>query len=179
MKFLPKTDATRQRHLIELGREINDREEALQLLRSKTIESSNAWLCEVVLQGDALNKAKASLPHGMWIDWLRIHCPLISTRQANSYMLVARNFQRGTAVTEATSLRAALALCDEAKTEKAKESKSWPAYLEALSRIAKFNRLLVREKLESWPAEGIAKLRAELTPMCRYLWPDRFSDDPS
>jgi len=175
MKVLPKTDSTRQRQLIQLSRDINAREETLMLLRSKTIDAANNWMCEVILQGDALNQAKASLPHGMWLDWLRIHCPLLSNRQASKYMLISRNRPRGTDLNEAVSIRAALALCEEqASPAPVSETKSWPPYLEALGRIAKFATALNKNPIADWPPEGRDKLRTDLTPIARELWPDKF-----
>ena len=42
--------------------------------------------------GDLLNKAKVSVPHGGWKDWLAKHCNL-SERTAQRYMKLAENRQ--------------------------------------------------------------------------------------
>ena len=42
--------------------------------------------------GDALLKAKDSLPHGRFGSWMKSHCQF-SERTARNYMLVARNWQ--------------------------------------------------------------------------------------
>lgn len=39
--------------------------------------------------GELLQQAKAGLPHGAWLRWLGEHCPDISPRLAQRYMLVA------------------------------------------------------------------------------------------
>lgn len=56
--------------------------------------------------GDALLKAKDSLPHGRFIPWLKSHCQF-SERTARNYMLVARNWQ-AIQSTDAASVRDAV-----------------------------------------------------------------------
>ena len=45
---------------------------------------------QAVAAGQALNDAKAKLPHGEWLPWLERHCEL-SERTAHNYMLLAAN----------------------------------------------------------------------------------------
>ncbi len=42
--------------------------------------------------GELLNQAKAQVPHGQWLPWLASHCPKISTRRAQEYMRVVREW---------------------------------------------------------------------------------------
>ncbi len=172
---LLKPGSIRQNELHDLSRQINERENTLALLRSKTLDCASAWVCEVMLQGQALLKAKSALTHGMWLDWLQIHCPLISARMAQRYMLVA---SKPGVVDQAVSLRSALALCiapSESDQPKPEETKSWPPYLEALGRVAKFVGYVERFPLVQWPDEGREKLRTDLLPVATMLWPERFA----
>ncbi|MCO8124496.1 DUF3102 domain-containing protein [Stieleria sp. TO1_6] len=43
--------------------------------------------------GELLIEAKASVPHGQWLEWLRKNCS-VSGRQAQRYMKVAANWER-------------------------------------------------------------------------------------
>jgi len=84
---------------------------------------------------------------------------------------------------EAVSLRAALALCAEpVKEEQASvaenqraEARAWTRlYLESFRTLAKFTGCLKNYPLNKWPAEGKAKLRGDLEPLARELWPERW-----
>ena len=135
-----------------------------------------------MLQGQSLLKAKACLTHGMWLDWLHVHCPLISARTATSYMRVASNQQRAADFDDrVTSLRTALFLCaaeDRQAAEPAKatngEARSWPAYLEAISRVGKLIAFILKHPLKEWPAAGLEELRKLLFPLAAQLWPEKF-----
>ncbi len=177
---LLKPGSTRQNELHDLSRQINERENTLAMLRTKTLDCASAWVCEVMLQGQALLKAKSALTHGMWLDWLQIHCPLISSRTAQKYMLVASNAARQPAleIDQSVSLRSALALCiDPAQADQAKieTTKSWPPYLEALGRVAKFVGYVERFPLVQWPDEGREKLRNEFLTGAKQKWGSRSS----
>ncbi len=53
-------------------------------------KDTRSALEHVVAAGELLIEAKASLPHGAWIPWVRDHTH-VSPRQAQKYMRVARN----------------------------------------------------------------------------------------
>lgn len=162
----------KQSELLALAKSINAREETIAAARRRTHEAANAWVCEVVLQGQALNKAKASLTHGMWMDWLRIHCPTISQWTANAYMRVASNWDSGEdGLDEATSLRAALSLCAKEEKEE-KVPKSFPPYLDAIGRMAKLSQFCVKHPVGDWPKAGLAQARTTLAPVAKLLWPN-------
>jgi len=75
---------------------------------------------------------------------------------------------------EATSLREAMVLCEmEGERERA-EPKQWPPYLEAVGRLSKLVGYVDRFPVDTWPAEGLDKFRAELEPIATKLWPDKF-----
>jgi hypothetical protein len=159
-----------QHQLYQLAREINHREKTLQEHRHKTVNAASEWMCEVVLQGYALLKAKASMPHGMWSEWLRIQCPLVTQWTANAYMRVAANWGQVKKLDEAMSLRAALALCTAEPNDVADgNTKSFPPFLEAISRIGKLTAYIAKHPLGEWPAEGREKLREMIRPIAQEL----------
>ena len=65
--------------------------------------------------GQALIEAKAQVPHGSWIPWLRGNCPEITDRQSQKYMRLAEHWPQIEALcqthpTEVTSVNGALGL---------------------------------------------------------------------
>jgi hypothetical protein len=178
-KDLIQPGSQRQTQLISMAREINEREDTIQSMKEKTLAAAHTWIAEVCPQGQSLLKAKSLLTHGLWMDWLRIHCPNISQWTANAYMRVAANLGRIPNLEESVSLRAALALCVKQGDPVAKPAKSWPPYLEALGRVSKFTALVTKNPLADWPQEGRDKLREELEPVVVELWPEEFSKGES
>lgn len=178
-----KKGSVRHMQLASLARQIRDRELTIQQAKDTTIKSANTWMCEVILQGADLLKVKASLPHGEFTEWLRIHCPFFSHRTAQNYMRVAINFgsntQRAADLDEVVSLRTALALCahsendlDNAKSAKVK----WSWKLEVLTRCARLRDMVIKHPVDEMPTETCAKLREDLEPIARALWPDKFAE---
>ncbi|HEV2210837.1 MAG TPA: hypothetical protein VG167_18850 [Verrucomicrobiae bacterium] len=157
-----------------LSRRINDREDAIQVLRKRTVQSANDTLCEVLLQGQDLIEAKARCAHGLWLPWLRANCPKVSDRSAQRYMALAARAPELAQLKEAESLRAALALCDlEGETER-QEPRRWPSWQEAILRVSKLRGYVEKNPITHWPAEGVEKFRQEFEPIARAIWPERF-----
>ena len=71
--------------LSDLSTQINNHHQRALSLANSSIEY--ALKC-----GHALIEAKAQLPHGRWIPWLRGNCPDICTRQVQRYMRLADNW---------------------------------------------------------------------------------------
>jgi hypothetical protein len=166
-----KTDLTR------FARGINQRESILLALEKKTLASCSDWLREALLQGDDLNAARASCKHGDWLDWLKTHCPLVHYRKANRYMHLAANLTRVSNLAGADSLRQALQLCDvpvDSETDDITPTRRWPLPVEALGRLSKFTGLLSRCPISKWPGPQRDKLREDLQPVARELWPEKF-----
>ena len=72
--------------LADLGTEINDTHAAAMLHAGKAM--NHALRC-----GDLLIKAKATVPHGGWLPWLRQNI-VFSDRTAQAYMRLAAKFGR-------------------------------------------------------------------------------------
>jgi hypothetical protein len=149
-----------------LAREINQREETIATFRGQVVERLNQAGAEIILQGQALLRAKAELPHGMWMDWLRSHCPKVAIRNAERYMHRAAN----------PCLRDLyhLLCAGEEEPKKQPEQRAWPAYIEAIGRASKFIGYVSRFPIEQWPDEGRDRLRSEMEPVAKALWPERW-----
>lgn len=180
---LLKPTGQRANQLTQLAREINERQETIDLCKSKMLDAASSLICEAIFQGAALLKVKAILKHGDFMPWIRAHCPLISQYTANKYMLLARSWRNDNSIEKSTSLREALMLCQEnepeagarnASSDATQEPKSWPPYLEAIGRFGKFVGYVERNPIGNWPLEGREKLREEMLPVASALWPERF-----
>ncbi len=161
--------------LISAARRINDREEAITILKRQTLDKAAEALREVLLQGADLVRVKNTLRHGQWLPWLIANCPAINPRTAQGYMRLAADPTR-VGELAAGSIRQALALLDDepAQDNDHKETKRWPPYLEAVGRLSKLAGYIERFPVEQWPREGLEKFRADLQPIAARLWPDKF-----
>ena len=166
----------RAQQLTQLAREINDRQQVIEMQRSKFREAASALVCEAIFQGAALLKVKAILKHGDFMPWVQAHCPLISHATCNTYMRLAhakRNLEEATSIREAVLLLCAPDQPDGAQAEIA--PRTWPSWLQGLNWVGKFSRLLESNPVESWPEEGRQKLRQGFEPLAAQLWPDKFA----
>jgi len=169
---LLKPGGSRNLQLTSLAREISDRQETLELLEKKVEDSGSEYVCEAILQGESLMRVKELVGHGNFLNWVRIHCPTVTQRHAQRYMLIARNAPR---VSQMPSLRAALLLCRTNGEQPNGKPQSWPAYIEALGKATRFIGYIERHPLQGWPEEGKEKLKGELLPIAAALWPEKFS----
>jgi hypothetical protein len=179
---LLKPGGSRALQLTRLAREINDCEDGVTVARDKTIEMANACYCDGALQGGRLIQVKKFIGHGHFLPWLAKHCQKISPRMASSYMLAAVNGKRVSDLNGGAhvSLRAVMAFASaEENPTKANANglppKSWPAYIEALGKWAKFARYVARHPIAAWPVEGRDKLKGDLLPVAAALWPEKFA----
>jgi hypothetical protein len=161
--------------LHRLANEINDREKAIDQLKRATIGKAGEAVTEAILQGQALIKAKANIPHGLWLDWLKANCPNISQPSASRYMTIAANYSRVNNIEGAESLRQALALCSLDEHGKPKEIKQWPADLLGLNRLSKFVGFVSNHPINAWPEGSRDQLRQDMEPIARQLWPERWA----
>ena len=156
--------------LHRLAREINDRESTILLIRSKVEEALRPAGPEIIMQGQTLLRAKVLIPHGLWLDWLAANCPQLSARNAQRYMARASN----TTLSFFYHL-----LCDpEPASGEKPPPRQWPPYVEAIGRAGKLagqvRSLVEKFPIERWPEEGRQRLREEIEPLARMLWPEKF-----
>jgi len=160
--------------LTRLARAINDRERTLEMLRERVEEGCNSMVTEAILQGQDLISAKARVPHGFWMDWLKAHCPK-SQQTANHYMKMAGDPER---IRDVKSISAALQVIynqDEHAVPIDVESRRWPPYIDAISRFSKFACFVDKHPIDAWPDEGRDKIREVILPFAILLWPEKFN----
>jgi hypothetical protein len=164
--------------LSKYAREINELEAEIQQRKIKIVGDVREFDCRIIEIGQKLIQAKLRCVPGTWLEWLKGHCTL-SERSAQVYMRLASNPQRAAG---AGSIRQALALLTEGEEapSEAKPEREIPAYLMALDRVSKLCGYLQRQRpkdapeLLGWmPEEGRQKLREDLEPVARELWPGR------
>ncbi len=159
--------------LVTIERGIKDREETIDKLRNLTACRANELLAEVLLQGQALIQAKASLNHGEWLPWLAIHFPK-TPQVAQAYMRLA-NAKHDLHLNASGSVRQALALLNEPEpASNGGKPQRWPSFLEGINRLSRFTGFITKNPIEAWPAEGLDQLREDLLPIASKLWPQKF-----
>ena len=170
---ITKTD---EHNLHELAKAICERERTLLEFKDKAFSFASQAVAEALLQGQQLLKAKEIVPHGVWLEWLRANCPNVHERMAQRYMSLALNPTRVSDLERASSLRAALTLLCEPQENGGVHSpkQSWPEYLEGLYRFGKVLKFVTSHPIDRWPDEGRDKLRSDLEPVARSLWPERW-----
>ena len=169
----PPLTKVQANELHDLAKRINEREETIQALRGKTDEAARITVTEAILQGQDLIAAKAKLPHGMWLPWLKSHCPAVKDRQANNYMKLASNPQR---CGFAESIRAALLICDDEPDGRGDgKPKVYLPYMQTLYLFTRAVKFIGSHPLQDCPEETRDELRKELHPVAVELWPDRFA----
>ena len=163
--------------LHSLAQSINNREPTILALRDKTEEMASQAVAEAVLQGQDLLAARAKIPKGLWLDWLAANCTAVKKSTAYSYMSLALHWPNFQQIGNATSLRAALLLCErndpDRKTDK---SKACPAFVQTIYLFSRATKFLRKHPIATCPVETQDKLRTELEPTARALWPDRFAE---
>lgn len=173
-KELTKTD---QRELHTIAKSINDRQEAIELLKSKVYDTGAQAGIEIVLQGQELIKAKKMVPSGQWQDWIAGHCPRISVRTAQHWMKIAIDPQRVALLKSGVPSRELFgAMVDRSeKNGTDKPAKSCTDYLQTLYLCTRWIKHVRDHPLESCPEETREELRRELHPVVARLWPDKFA----
>jgi hypothetical protein len=69
----------------------------IKTLHSQVVDAGKGVVRKAIDAGLALIQAKAQVPHGSWLKWLKDNCSL-SERTAEDYMAIARNRQKAEAI---------------------------------------------------------------------------------
>jgi hypothetical protein len=154
--------------LLALAKQINEREEIIDAVRSQVEDKLRQAAPEIVLQGQALIAAKARVPFGEWLTWLKAHCPKVSKRNAQRYMARAEN----ATLTDYYHL-----LCDGEEPAAVHHNKQWLPYVEALTKVSRFQAYITRFPIHNWPEPGRERLKEVLEPIARELWPQQFKSE--
>jgi hypothetical protein len=157
--------------LLDLAREINLREETIAAIRGQVEERLKLAGPEIILQGQALLAARSQMKHGYWLDWLKTHCPGVSARNADRYMLRARRADELLSSSKEFHL-----LCDEEETQEPKPTEErWGDDLEGINRTARLvNYLCERNSPSKWPSPARHRAWELLEPLVRELKPELF-----
>ena len=155
--------------LHKLASEINSREEVIQALRQQAIDKATEAGTEILLQGRALLKVETEY-QGDEVAWLAANCPAVDEDDARAYKRVARNPGR---FQDPNQLL--LAVWHE-RNESACPTDGEPSpYLTALESMGKWLRgLSKRPPIPTWPDGCKDRLRDQLLPVAKTLWPERF-----
>lgn len=154
-KELTKVD---QRELHTLAKSINDREQSITQLKGRVSDVSGQAVTEAILQGDELSKVKHMLDHGMWLPWLKVHCPMIGERMAQKYIRLAEKYalnpNLNSDLDQCRSIDEALGLFANSKQLESGVVKKMTEDMQALYLV---NRMSVRvvDYLTSHPLEDI------------------------
>jgi hypothetical protein len=165
----------RAKELSGVVREINRREDTLAQLNEKTINIVCDWATERILQGHALIKAKELVPHGDWELWLASNCPLVKKRNAQRYMAEARK-ATNVSLTPVDALRDTIPLLcgdNEKGGNESGEVKRFPDWMippNECGRLCSKLQPYISGEIQV-PKEGEDKMREELDPVVKKLWP--------
>jgi hypothetical protein len=162
----------RSQELVDLKSEINSREETLASLKKNTFESMAKWLAEAALQGQALERVRVALGHGLWLSWVATHCPFAHDT-ASRYMAAAANFALERNLNpELTQLDIARKLVIERQAKKEPKCVVAPD-LRLLSWAEKFSFGESQLPLEKWDKGTVQRAKDVLEPVVQKLWPGR------
>jgi hypothetical protein len=157
-----------------LAKAINESEATIQALYKGTIDKALEAVSEAILQGQRLVKTKALIRGADWEEWLKAHCPSLNMKKARRYMVVAARAPYIAEMDDENKLRQTLLLFNGGDTTEPTPAQPWPAYIEGLKRFALVVKFISgKDKtLNTWPESARTKLRDELEPVVRQLWPE-------
>lgn len=163
------------KHLRELAKTINDRQEEILAEKDKLGGLANSLACNLRLQGLDLIRAKKSVEHGLWLDWLEISCPNISPRIAQYCMKLA-NTNSVSHLNEADTWGELRDVMKAESSSVTKAEKPWPGapYLRNLQILQRWAMSLKNAPLEDCKESILERYRVLLEPIARLLWPERF-----
>lgn len=91
---------------LNLASEINAAFSEASATAAKATLNARQAVARALECGRLLNLQKEALPHGMWQDWLAVHCPVVSAPTARRYMRLAKQ-SHGGVLENASGLRQA------------------------------------------------------------------------
>jgi hypothetical protein len=165
--------------LAKIRQEIIHMELDIQSADGKSRSAFQDSVTRRIEQGQHLLLAKEVCPHGEWELWCEGLKPIMSKTTIERRMNDARNPSR---LTGPRAQNEVLALnCDGENGENGrKEERSLVPYLQALDRVSKLCGFIERQRpkdapeMLGWiPEEGKEKLRQDLEPVVKELWPGR------
>lgn len=168
------TKAVQHRRLGELNKLIRDSWRTSEDLAERTREIGNQAVAERILCGRYLNEIKDLVEHGDWYKWLAEHRPEINPLAAQRAMRMA-NASRVMDLSHAKNITEAYRICGilpATSPAPGSDEKSEPLYLVAMNTFTRFKTVFEKAPVTTWPESEREKLRAEIEPLVRALWPD-------
>ena len=156
-------------HSIDLSEAINVAYATAQTLAGSAREKAQHAIAAAIDCGTLLERQKASLPHGEWLDWLGVNCPEICDRTARRYIRLA-NRTHVSDLSDAHSLRKAYlatgVLPEPAPREAAEPDANTPVikFTKGLDQFRRwYHRRTDDTPVAKWTPEARRLLRQELT----------------
>jgi hypothetical protein len=169
----PTIDKQTAHELQERAKQINELEFEIQEGKRRVEEGATFTVQRIIECGQLLEQCRITVAKsGHWLSWLAAHTA-ISERMAQHYIRIAKDPKR---VSGAQSLRDAIRMLSsgDGEAKQGKTERELLPYLEALGRVHKLVGYIGRNPVREWPQEGREKLREDLEPIARELWPERF-----
>ena len=173
-KLIDPNKAIQHRRLGELNKLIRDSWQTSEQLADKTREIGSQAVAERVLCGHYLNEMKAIVGHGYWTAWLRKHRPEVSPISAQRAMTLAKA-SHVMDLSEAASIRQAYIICGilpAGDSTNAGSEQKQPTYDLAVDRFSRWRSDFDKTPLNQWPEKAVERLKNELQPIVKALWPE-------
>jgi len=154
--------------LAPLAKRMREREENIQRQRNKAVAEIGETVALIQEQGRDIVAAKAKLGKAVrWSEWLVNHVPTLPEALASRYERVATE-----QLTDPRQCVFAVLLPEnrEPKPERI-EPAAWET---AWGYVHKLARVIRDEPFEKWPDAQVRATRAEIEPLAKKLWPERF-----
>ena len=155
--------------LAPIAKRMRDREERILHQRNKAIAEIGETVALIQEQGRDIVMAKTKLGKALrWSEWLENHVPTLPEALAARYERVA---------TEQLSdpRQCVFAFLPPAEREPKPERTAPASWETAWGYVHKLTKVIRDEPITTWPAEQVAATRAEIEPLARLLWPERFA----
>ncbi len=157
---------------IELIRQVNRREEGINAQAEELRHRAYSLLAEMMLSGHDLMRIRG-LDEKSWTALFHEGQIKFTARRALTYISCAKR--------KDNSFRQALLVFDPATTDaiedeaQAEDRTKWSDDVAGIGRVTKLVGWLTDHAWDKWPQVSKTRLRDELLPMARHLWPERFT----
>jgi hypothetical protein len=161
--------------LTQLAREIRDHEETIQEALNAIGGACRDTVSEALLCGGKLLDARKLVKHGEWEIWLEANTTdehgkrILSATSARNYMTLAANPQRAAG---AGSIRQALTWIGGESPKQPREPFPW--FVSIVDHFTRGVEKFKAHNLAEMPAANVTELKANLEPIAKQLWPERF-----
>jgi hypothetical protein len=149
-----------------LAKAIDERETVLCEFRDKLAIIAGTFLAECSLSGQDLISAQSRVGREFFHNWATAYCP-----RSVPFVPAYTGLARGLALSKPSKqqlVRAAARLI-EPRPPNPDKKEQWPPFLQSIQHLYSIKRMILKNPVEGWPAEGIAQAKAELKAVASYL----------